>query len=123
MEDRTAPPVRRHGGIADPDVFDPERAGIDYERRLPTADAHNLERKTRDDHLPIGYSEREPPDDAVDVRIDRDFPSGQRRGTQIGLALQDGFVALQERRRIVSRLADRGGLNRARRSREHLPAG
>ena len=57
----------------------------------------------------MGHSESEPPDDAVGIRLDRDFPGGQRRGAEIGLTLHHGFVALQERRRIVSRLTDRGG--------------
>jgi hypothetical protein len=112
VEDRAAPPVRRDGGAADPDIFDPERAGVDHDRLFAAADTNDLERKTRDDGLLIGHRESEPPDDAVGIRLDRDFPGGQRSGAELGLTLHDGFVAFQERRRIVSRLADRGGVDR-----------
>ena len=112
MEDRAAPPVRRDGGAADPETFDPERAGIDHDRPFVAGDAQDLQSKTRDDCLLIGHSESEPPDDAVGIRLDPDLPGGQRSGAEIGLALHQGFVALQERPRIVPRLADRGGAER-----------
>ena len=112
MEDRAAPPVRRDRGAADPEIFDPERAGIDHDRPFAAGDAQDLQGKTRDDRLLIGHSESEPPDDAVGIRLDRDFPGGLRNGAEIGLALHQGFVALQKRLRIVSRLAERGGAER-----------
>ena len=77
------------------------------------ADTHDLERKTRDDRLLISHSESEPPDDAVGIRLDPVAPGSQRSAAEIGLALHQGFVALQERHRIVSRLADRGEAERA----------
>jgi hypothetical protein len=49
------------------------------------ANTHDLERKTRDDRLSIAHSESDPPDDAVGIRLDRDFPSSQRSGADIGL--------------------------------------
>ena len=76
VEDRAAPPVRRDGGAADPEIFDPERAGIDHDRPFVAGDAQDLQRKTRDDRLLIGHSESEPPDDAVGIRLDTDFPGG-----------------------------------------------
>ncbi len=113
VEDRPAPPVRRDADAADPEAFDPERAGIDHDSALATADTHDLERKTRNYRVFRGHSESEPPDDAVGVRLDPVAPGSQRCGAEIGLALHQGFVALQERRRIVSRLADRGEAERA----------
>ena len=83
-------------------IFDPERAGVDHDRLFAAPDTNDLERKTRDDRLSIGHRESEPPDDAVDIRLDRDFPGSQRSGAELGLTLHDGFVAFQERRRIVS---------------------
>src|SRR5437762_4873419 len=49
VEDCTASPVRREGRAADPESFDPERAGIDHDRVFATADPHHLECETRDD--------------------------------------------------------------------------
>ena len=108
-----APPVRRDGDIADPDTFDALCAGIDHDRTLATADTHDLERKTRDDRLLIGHSESEPPHDAVGIRLGRDSPGAPSNRAEIRLVLHQGFVVLQERHRIFSRLADRGGVNRA----------
>src|SRR5580704_17622433 len=113
MEDRAAPPVRRDRGAADPEIFDPERAGIYHDRPFAAGDPQDLQGKTRDYRLLIGHSESEPPDDTVGIRLDRDFPGGHRSAADIGPAFHQGFVTLQERRRIVSRLADRGGGYRA----------
>ena len=112
MEDRAAPPVRRDGGAADPEIFDPERAGIDHDRPFVAGDAQDLQRKTRDDRLLIDHSESEPPDDAVGIGLDADFPGGPCTGAEIGLALHQGFVALQKGLRIASRLAEGGGAER-----------
>src|ERR1700758_277410 len=68
VDDRTAPPIRRDGGAADPDAFYPERAGFDHDRGFAKADTHDLERETRDDHVMMGHSESQPPDDAVGIR-------------------------------------------------------
>src|ERR1700738_2332168 len=108
MEDRAAPPVRRDRGAADPEIFDPERAGVDYDRPFAAGDPQDLQRKTRYDRLLVGHSESEPSDDAVGIRLDRDFSGGPGDGAERGLALHQGFVPLQERPRIVPHLADRG---------------
>src|ERR1700730_511401 len=48
VDDRAAPPVGGDGGAADPDVLDPERAGIDDDRMLGPTDTHDLESKALD---------------------------------------------------------------------------
>src|SRR5215472_5158227 len=57
MEDRTASPIRRDDDAADPDVFDPEPAGIDHDLVFASADTHYLEGKTGNDRLFIAHSE------------------------------------------------------------------
>src|SRR6266702_7418977 len=94
VQDRTAPPVRRDGDIADPESFDALRAGIDHDRVLGATDTHDLERETRDDRLSIGYSESEPPHDAVGIRLGRDSSGALRNRAEIGLVLHQGFVVL-----------------------------
>src|ERR1700737_4260408 len=113
VDDRAAPPVGGDGGAADPDVLDPERAGIDHDRMLGPTDTHDLECKARDDRLLISQSESEAPDDAVGIGLDRDGPGGQRSRAEIGQTLREGSVALQERHRIVSGPGDWGGMNQA----------
>src|SRR3984893_9304678 len=112
MEDRAAPPVRRGRGAADPEIFDPERAGIDYDRSFAAVDPQDLQGKTRDYRLLLAHSASEPPYDAVGIVLDRDFPGGLRDGAEIRLALHQGFVALQKGLRIASRLAEGGGAER-----------
>ena len=114
MENCAPPFVCRDGCAADPEIFDPERAGIDHDRPFVAGDAQDLQRKIRDDRLLMGHSESEPPNDAVGIRLDRNFPGRRRSGAEIGLALHQKFVALQEWPRIVPRLADRGGAERIR---------
>src|SRR3984893_18710047 len=109
MEDRAAPPVRRDRGAADPEIFDPERPGIDHDRPFAAGDPQDLQGKTRDYRLLIGHGESEPPYDAVGIRLDCDFPGGLRNGAKIRLALHQGCVALQKGLRIAPRLAEGGG--------------
>src|ERR1700737_2938707 len=110
-DDRAAPPVGGGGGAADPDVLDPERAGIDHDRMLGPTDTHDLECKARDDRLLISHSESEGPADAVGIGLDRDAPGGQRRRAGRGQTLREGSVALQERHRLVSPPGDAGERN------------
>ena len=123
MDDRAAPSVRRDDGVADPNVFDPERAGIDHDGALGTTDTDDLERKARDDRLLIGHSESEPADDAVGIRLCGDGPGGHRSGPEIRLALHQRSVTFQERRRIAPCLADRSEAKRIGRSRFLFSAG
>ena len=123
MDDRAAPSVRRDDGVADPNIFDPERTGIDHDGALGTTDTDDLERKARDDRLVIGHSESEPADDAVGIRLRGDGPAGHRSGPEIRLALHQRSVTFQERRRIAPCLADRSEAKRIGRSRFLFSAG
>src|SRR5215472_2600933 len=92
VEDCTAPPTRRNGGVADPYIHDPVCGGIHHDPFRTAADAHDLESKARDDHLPVGYGESQPPDDAVVVRLHSDGSGGRCSSGEFRLVLHQIFV-------------------------------